>query len=200
MLVVGLTGGIGSGKSTVAARFAARGVPIIDADDVAHQLVEPGRPALQTLVQNFGLDILDQKGGLNRPWLRRRVFADPALRRRLERLLHPLIREEMRLQLASIRSGYAILVIPLLVETGQADLVDRVLVVDTAEDLQYARCLARDGADREQVESILAAQAKREERLARADDVLVNDGSLEQLERSVEALHQRYSRLASHPR
>ena len=197
MLIVGLTGGIGSGKTTVAERFAARGVPVIDADRIARELVEPGRPALARIVDAFGAQTLDAQGRLDRPRLRERVFADPERRRQLEALLHPLIRREMHDRLQRLSTPYCLLVIPLLLETGQADLVQRILVVDAPDELRYQRLARRDGLTREQVDAIMSAQSGRAQRLAAAHDVIVNDGDLQALDRRVEELHRRYLETAA---
>ena len=196
MLRIGLTGGIGSGKSAVAERFAQRGVPVIDTDVVAREVVAPGQPALDEIVRAFGTDLLDAQGGLDRRRLRERVFADDAARRRLERILHPRIREAVQQRLAALTAPYCILVVPLLVETGFGP-VDRVLVVDVDEARQLERTSRRDQATPQSVRRIMGAQASRQERLARADDVISNNGGLEDLERQVEELHQRYLALAS---
>ena len=196
MLIVGLTGGISSGKSTVAERFAARGVPCIDADQLTRDLVEPGEPLLKRLVASFGEGTLDAQGRLDRRRLRERVFADPVERRRLEALMHPAVYAAMRGRIAALDAPYCLLVIPLLVETGAQSRVHRVLVVDVDEATQRARTAARDGVSPEQVEAILASQASRAERLAAADDVIDNGGDRDALEARVEALHHRYLALA----
>ncbi len=197
MLIIGLTGGIGSGKSAVAERFAARGVPVLDADIIAREVVAPGTPGLARVVEAFGTDILDSQGRLDRARLGRRVFGDPELRRRLEAILHPLIRAEMRERVRHLAAPYCILVIPLLIETGQTDLVDRVLVVDAPPELQYQRVAARDGRSPAEIAAILRAQASRETRLAAADDVIVNDADLTALDRRVAELHRRYLELSA---
>lgn len=197
MLIVGLTGGIGSGKSAVAARFAALGAPVIDADVIAREVVEPGTPGLERIVEMFGADVLDERGRLNRARLASKVFGDPDRRKRLEAILHPLIREEMRQRAARIAAPYCILAIPLLIETGQRDLVHRVLVVDTPPELQYQRVAARDGRPRAEIEAIVNAQASREARLAAADDVIINDSDFAALDHQVAELHRRYLALAS---
>lgn len=196
MLIVGLTGGIGSGKSTVAERFAARDVPVIDADVIAREVVEPGTPGLARIVEAFGRDILDENGRLDRSRLGARVFQDPESRKRLEAILHPLIRAEMQRRITHITAPYCVLVIPLLIETGQTDLVHRVLVVDTPRELQYRRVAARDNRPRAEIEAILDVQAGREDRLAAAHDVIVNDADLDALDRQVARLHQRYLELS----
>ncbi|PKM27989.1 MAG: dephospho-CoA kinase [Gammaproteobacteria bacterium HGW-Gammaproteobacteria-11] len=190
--ILGLTGGIGSGKTAVADRFASLGVHVVDADQAARWVVEPGRPALQQIVERFGEEVLLQSGELDRAGLRQKVFADPAERQWLEKLLHPLIRAEVARHLALAESPYAIMVSPLLVESGQYRQVGRVLVVDVPESLQIARTTARDQASEEQVRAILNAQAQREERLKHADDVLVNDRDLSWLAAEVERLHRFY--------
>jgi len=193
-LRIGLTGGIASGKSRVAGLFAARGVPVIDTDQIAREVVEPGQPALAELFQTFGDSILQPDGRLDRRALRERVFADPAARRRLEALLHPRILAELERRSAAAGGPYQVLVIPLLVEGGRRTEVDRVLVVDCPEDTQLARLLARDGETEAGAQAILAAQASRAVRLAAADDVIVNDGTLAELEAAVTALDARYRR------
>lgn len=194
--VLGLTGGIGSGKSAAAALFAQRGVQVVDADEVARWVVEPGQPALEKIVEHFGDGILAPGGGLDRPALRALIFGHPEQRQWLEQLLHPLIRQEVDRRLASAVSPYAILVSPLLVESGQFRRVRRVLVVDVPETLQLARTVRRDGVDEAQVRAILAAQASREERLRHADDVLVNDRDPAWLAAEVERLHRFYLKLS----
>ncbi|MDL0441157.1 dephospho-CoA kinase [Stutzerimonas frequens] len=193
--ILGLTGGIGSGKSAVAEQFASLGVHMVDADQAARWVVEPGRPALRQIAQHFGDGVLLPTGELNRAALRERIFADPAERQWLERLLHPLIRSEIADHLARADSPYAIMVSPLLIESGQYRTVDRVLVVDVPEVLQIARTVARDQASEEQVRAILKVQAAREERLRHADDVLVNDRDLSWLRSEVERLHHFYLQL-----
>ncbi|MBA4726161.1 MAG: dephospho-CoA kinase [Pseudomonas sp.] len=193
--ILGLTGGIGSGKSAVAEQFASLGVHMVDADQAARWVVEPGRPALLQIAQHFGDGVLLPTGELNRAALRERIFADPAERQWLERLLHPLIRSEIADHLARADSPYAIMVSPLLIESGQYRTVDRVLVVDVPEVLQIARTVARDQASEEQVRAILKVQAAREERLRHADDVLVNDRDLSWLRSEVERLHHFYLQL-----
>ncbi|MBK9132311.1 MAG: dephospho-CoA kinase [Gammaproteobacteria bacterium] len=196
MLVVGLTGGIGSGKTTVANGFAALGVPLIDADEIARDLVAPGRDALKEIVACFGSGILDGHGGLDRARLRQRIFTDPGERRRLEAILHPRIRTGILARIRQLDAPYCIVSIPLLVETGQSDLVDRVLVVDCPSELQRERIARRDGWPMEEIEGALRAQASREQRLRAADDVIVNDGDLDSLRRSIATLHRGYLDLA----
>jgi dephospho-CoA kinase len=197
-LLIALTGGIASGKTAVAELFAKLGVPVLDTDQIAREVVAPGMPALAQLVAEFGPGILDTHGGLDRARMRERVFADPAQRRKLEAITHPAIREELAWRAAAAAAGseYQIHVIPLLVETGRAEVYDRVLVVDCPEDAQIARLVARDGTSRAQAEEILRAQASREERLNAAHDVIENTGTLEDLERFVDTLHRNYALLA----
>lgn len=189
---VGLTGGIASGKSTVARLFAAHGVPVIDTDEIARAVVAPGEPALAAVLQHFGAGFRGADGGLDRRKLRARVFANPGDRERLETLLHPHI--ESATLAASARAGgpYQILVVPLLIESGFDRHVDRILVVDCPENLQRQRLLERDGEAADQVERILAAQADRGTRLQRADDVIVNTESPASLAAAVARLHADY--------
>lgn len=194
---VALTGGIASGKSTVAGLFAALGVPVIDTDAVAREIVAPGTPGLAAVVARFGSHIVDAQGHLDRARLRDLVFADPNARRDLEALLHPLIRARTAELSRSAGGLYQLIVIPLLIETGSADSYDRVLVVDCDPATQLARLALRDGSSQSQGEAILAAQATREARLAKADDVIANTGDLRALARQVELLHHRYGHLAA---
>ncbi len=196
-LRIGLTGGIASGKTTVANLFAALGVPVLDTDQIARDVVEPGQPALGQVVAAFGPDILGPDGRLDRPALRARVFADPDSRKRLEAILHPAIRAELARQAEAAGGPYQVWVIPLLVEGGQVDRVDRILVVDCPEEIQLARVMARDGETPESARAILAAQASREQRLAAADDVIVNDGTEADLAPQVAALDARYRALVA---
>jgi len=196
VLVIGLTGGIGSGKTAVSDRFARRGVPVIDTDLIARELVEPGQPALAEIVAAFGRACLDAAGRLRRDYLRERVFTDPEGRRRLEAILHPRVRTAMRVRVASLDAPYCLVVIPLLVETGMTDWVDRIVVVDAPESEQIRRVMARDGASEQQARRILDAQAQRDERLSHADDVLENTGDLDALDDRIAVLHERYLALA----
>lgn len=190
--ILGLTGGIGSGKSAAAEYFSSLGVHMVDADHAARWVVEPGRPALAKIVDRFGDAVLQPDGQLNRAALRERIFTSEEERRWLEQLLHPLIGAEIVANLARAQSPYAILVSPLLVESGQYRLTQRVLVVDTPEHLQLERTMRRDKVSEEQVRAILKAQAVREDRLKHAHDVLLNDGDLTHLQQQVERLHQFY--------
>lgn len=196
MFTVGLTGGIGSGKSTVADCFASHGVPVIDTDVIARELTSGGE-ALAQIRAVFGDAVMQADGTLDRAVLRRRVFADSAARRQLEAILHPRIRQAVERTLATLTAPYVLVVIPLLVETGgYRDLLDRVLVVDCPEDVQIARVMARSGLTRDEVRAVLAAQAGRAERLAVADDVIVNIASPEALRAEVATLHRRYQALS----
>lgn len=191
-LRIGLTGGIASGKSTVAARFVELGVPVIDADEVARAVVSPGQPGLTDLLKRFGVGVLAANGELDRRALRDLVFADPHRRRDLEAILHPLIRAEMAQRETVAVGPYVVMAIPLLVEGGAGDHVDRILVVDVDEAVQFERLVARDGGTSEQARAILAAQASRTDRLKAADDILVNTGTLPELRQAVDHLHERY--------
>jgi dephospho-CoA kinase len=194
---VGLTGGIASGKSAVARLFASHGVPIIDSDELARALLAPGSPLLAAVFARFGAELERADGSLDRALLRARVFADGAARHELEALLHPAIAARAQ-QLAEAADGpYQIHVVPLLVETGLTDRYDRVLVVDCPESLQLARLLARDGISSALARAMLDAQAPRAVRLAAADDVIRNEGSIEELAPQVAALHARYLALAA---
>ncbi|THF63829.1 dephospho-CoA kinase [Pseudothauera nasutitermitis] len=194
---VGLTGGIGSGKSAVAERFAARGAAVVDTDLIAHALTAPDGAAMPALRAAFGDGPIAADGSLDRAAMRALVFADPAARARLEGILHPLIRSESARQCAAARTPYVMLVVPLLVESGDwRTRCDRLCVVDCPEALQIARVQARSGLAEPQVRAIMAAQASRAERLAAADDVIDNAGPLETLDAQVDALHGRYLGLA----
>ncbi len=198
-LIVGLTGGIGSGKSAAAARFAAQGAAIVDTDVIAHALTAAGGAGIALIRAAFGADVLTPEGALDRVAMRRIVFADPAARQRLEAILHPLIRAEsaVRCRRAGADFPYTVLVVPLLVESGNYDdRVDRVCVVDCPEETQLARVMARSGLTREEAQAILATQASRTARRAAADDVIDNAGDLAALERQVDVLHAAYLKLA----
>jgi dephospho-CoA kinase len=194
---IALTGGIASGKSTVAGLFAVLGVPIIDTDLVAREVVAPGTPGLASVTARFGTQVLDDSGRLDRARLRELVFADAGARRDLEALLHPLIRARTTELSRAARGPYHLVVVPLLVETGTAGDYDRVLVVDCEPATQIARLVLRDGVPEAQARAILDAQATRDARLARADDVIANTADLPALSRQVETLHHRYLGLAA---
>ena len=191
-MIIALTGGVASGKSVVSDRFAELGVPVVDTDVLAREVVAPGSAGLSEVETAFGSEVVDGDGRLNRAALRRRIFDDPAARRRLEQILHPRIAAEARRRLAAVEEPYAVLVVPLLVESGLFEDADRVLAVDVPDRLQAERLMARDGASRSQARAMLEAQASREERLARADEVIENTGSLETLLRQVDGLDQKY--------
>jgi dephospho-CoA kinase len=194
---VGLTGGIASGKSTVARLFEALGVPVIDTDVLAREVVAPGQPLLREIAARFGAAVLAPDGSLDRSALRSIVFADPNARAELEQLTHPAIRSLLEERSTLLGGEYQVLVIPLLVETGRRTPVDRVLVVDCSEELQIRRLQARDGSTVEQARQILAAQVSREARLAAADDVILNEGELSAVRDRVAELHARYGALAA---
>ena len=194
---VALTGGIASGKSTVADLFAALGVPVIDTDVIAREVVEPGRPALTQVIETFGSEVLGSDGRLDRRRLRERIFADADAKRRLEAILHPAIRAEMERQSRAADGPYQVLVIPLLTEGKRRDHVDRVLLVDVPEELQIQRLVSRDGVSHEQAQASLNAQATRAERLAMADDIVRNTGRPDDLRDRVAELHAKYRQLAA---
>ncbi len=199
MLVVGLTGGIAAGKSTATAFFQSRGVPVIDADEVARDVVAAGTPGLAAVAVAFGSQILQADGTLDRRGLRDRVFADPAERHRLEAILHPLIQAEIRARLRQVTGPYCILAVPLLIESASLRaLVDRVLVIDVPVEVQVARLMQRDHMTAEQCQAMLAAQASRAQRLEGADDVVDNATDITALQRQLESVHARYLELAGH--
>lgn len=197
---VGLTGGIASGKSTAAKFFGALGVPILDSDQVAREVVEPGQPPLERLVERFGRGILTPDGHLDRPALRNIVFSDPKARADLENLTHPAIGAAMEARSAAAGGPYQILVIPLLIEKNLGSQVNRVLVVDCEEELQIRRLHTRDGSTRAQAQAILDAQVSRSARLKAADDVIRNDADMGAVQTQVAELHARYLELARAPR
>lgn len=194
---VALTGGIASGKTTVANLFAALGVPVIDTDVIARTVVEPGQPALAAVIEAFGRDVLDADGHLDRRRMRERIFSDRAAQRRLEGILHPAIREEMERLSREAGGVYQILVIPLLTEGGRRGHVDRVLLVDVPEAVQVERLISRDGVTHEQAQAALSAQASRAARLAWADDVVANTGRIDDLRTRIVELDALYRRLAA---
>lgn len=194
--VVGLTGGIGSGKTAVSDRFHALGINVVDADIAARVVVEPGKPALQEIQKHFGAAIIQANGSLDRAILREKVFKDDQERKWLEQLLHPLINEEIRKELASSSSPYTMLVSPLLIETRQSRFTQRILVVDVPLETQIERTMARDNNSEEQVRNIIKVQTSRQERVASADDIIVNDQDIDKLDQSVSELHAKYLELA----
>ncbi len=198
--IVAVTGGVASGKSEVTRRFEALGIVVADADVAARTAVAPGSDALAEVVATFGDSVLAADGGLDRTAMRRRVFGDDAARRRLEAIIHPRVRAQLQHECAAARSPYAIVAIPLLTEGGGRNAypwLQRILVVDVPVDVQRARLMQRDGSDAALAERMIAAQASRAQRLAIADDVIVNDGGLEVLDQHVTALDRRYRALAS---
>ena len=197
MLKIGLTGGIGSGKSTVCRLFAELGAPIIDADIIARELVKPQAYALNQLVNQFGAEILNSDATLNRAYLRDLVFSDKTKKAQLDQIMHPLIYDEIERQIKALNSPYCIIAIPLLLETQQMQRVDRIAVVDCNADTQLLRVVNRDHLKPEQVISIIASQIPRQQRLSFANDVIDNSGSAEQLAEQVKRLHNSYNLLAT---
>lgn len=194
---IGLTGGIGSGKSSAAKIFQELGAAVVDTDEIAHELTRPGGAALALIQREFGAAYLTADGGLDRAKMRQRVFGDPETRKRLEAILHPLIRKESRARIAAAHQPYVLVVVPLLLETGAyRELIARVLVVDCDEAQQIARTAKRSGLSADEVRAVMAAQLPRARRLAAADDVLHNDTDIEALRRQAEALHAKYLMLA----
>jgi dephospho-CoA kinase len=196
-LVIGLTGGIGSGKTTIADGFAELGVPLIDADVIARELVEPGEAALEEIRSVFGPECITPEGRLDRNHVRQRIFSDDTLRKRLETILHPHISNKINELIAEIQTPYCVVVIPLLLETGQQGLVDRILVVDAPEEKQIKRVAARDKLSDNAVIRIMRTQADRETRLAAADDIIVNNSDLESLTSQIQTLHRHYLKLSN---
>lgn len=197
MLTVGLTGGIGSGKSTVAKIFSAKGVPVFDADVIVRELMEPGQPAWTEIIAEFGDSVLTE-GRLNRTLLRNRIYSDPTTRRALESILHPKVYQILRERAKRVCEPYCIFAIPLLIESEGRDVVDRILLVDCPVEVQFERAMRRDGLDRPTVTRIIEVQASRAERLAAADDIIDNSSSIDSLPAQVERFHQIYLDLASH--
>ena len=197
--IVGLTGGIGSGKSAVSQLFEDLDIGVVDADICSRQVVEPGTPALEAIAEKFTDAILLDDGSLNRVALRKIVFEDPQQRVWLEQLTHPLIAAQIQRQLASCDSAYAMLVSPLLLETNQADYCNTVVVVDVPTDVQIVRASARDSTTTEQIKSIIKAQTSREARLEKADYVIENSGTLQDLEHKVSELHEQFLKIAARP-
>lgn len=195
--ILGITGGIGSGKSVVCQLFVKLGIEAIDADQVARWIVAKGKPALEKIINHFGKEVLSADGSLNRAALRRIIFNSAKQRFWLEQLLHPLIRNEICNFLANAASPYAILVSPLLLETNQHQLTNRILVIDVPEPVQIARSMQRDNVAEQQIKAIMQAQLSRKERLAKADDIIVNDQSIEYLQQQVTSLHQHYLQLCN---
>ena len=197
-LAIGLTGGIGSGKTTVAQLFARQGAGLVDADEISHRLTTPGQPAVAEIARKFGPQFVATDGSLDRGRMRNLVFADSAARQDLEAILHPLIRREIAREVRELKAPYIVVVVPLLLETGTyRSALHRILVVDCAPETQICRVMARSGLSRDEVLSILASQVSRQERLRLADDVIHNDDDLEALEAQIIPLHVRYLGLAT---
>ncbi len=197
MLKVGLTGGIGSGKTTVGNLFERRHIPVIDADHIAHTIVEPGQPAYFAIIEQYGEDILDQDRRLNRAKLRDIVFNCHQKKQRLESIIHPLVFKSMQRQIAELKTSYCVLSIPLLFETGCRHFVDRVLVVDCSIEMQYQRVSQRDKLSKQMIKCILATQVSRTQRLDQAEDIVTNESDIEQLDKQIENLHKFYLTLSN---
>lgn len=198
MLKVGLTGGIGCGKSTVAKIFADLNIPVLDADEIAHRLVEKDQPALTQIRQEFGTDILNPDGSLNRKKLRDRIFSDPAQKQKLEAILHPLIYKTLQAELEQLIAPYCIISVPLLFETGMTHLVDRILVIDCPVETQIERVKVRDNLTVERIQSIIDNQVSRTFRKAKTDDLIDNSGSDYRLAEQVKKLHNLYLSLSAY--
>lgn len=192
MLKIGITGGIGSGKSTAAEYFAELGIEIIDADKIAHELTAINTPCANKIIMHFGNKVLNKDGTLNRKYLRKIIYQDPKQKKWLEGLLHPIIYAQMRTRIKKVKSPYCVLVIPLLFETHAKNIVDRVLVIDSPEELQIERTLKREQISKTELKKIFSAQISRTKRLAQADDIIYNDKSLHSLKRQVQKLHKKY--------
>ncbi len=193
---VGLTGGIGSGKSTVSDLFAALGVDVIDTDEISRALTAAGQPAVSKIAQEFGPEVVQGDGALDRKRMRELAFSDSTVREALQRILHPLIREEVQRRLSATDAPYAIVVVPLLVESKGYKFADRILVVDCSEQSQIERVMRRSGLAKDQIEAIMATQANRSDRIAAADDVIRNEGGIADLRAKVKQLHEKYLTLA----
>ncbi len=198
-LVIGLTGGIGCGKSAVADCFSKLGVPVIDADQLALELVQPGKPALAEIAATFGPKMLSSEGQLDRARMRHLIFSDAVEKIRLEAILHPKIRARIKTDISALQACYCVLVIPLLLETGYTEMVNRILVVDVETATQVDRVMRRDSSSHNDVARIMATQISRKKRLAAADDVLNNEGDLQTLERAVQILHRHYLERCKQP-
>jgi len=197
VFTVGLTGGIGSGKSTVSDLFAGLGVDVIDTDEIARALTGSGQPAVHQIEEQFGPDVVQSNGALDRERMRAIAFADANAREALQNILHPLIRAEVQRRLSATAAPYAMVVVPLLVESRGYKFADRILVVDCSEEMQIERVIRRSGLPRDQIKAIMASQASRSDRLAAADDVIRNEGGIDDLRTEVERLHQKYLTLAA---
>lgn len=196
MLVIGVTGGIGSGKTAATDRFQSHGITVVDADLASRVIVEPGRPALTAIEEHFGSGVIASDGNLDRRALREIVFTNPEERKWLEQLTHPLIGQEIQSQIQNSLSEYTVLASPLLLESSQHHLAQRVLVIDVPEETQISRTVSRDNTTEEGVKAIISAQMKREDRTAKADDIIVNDSDLQHLHNQVDTLHNTYLEMA----
>jgi len=193
VLKIGLTGGIGSGKSTVCEIFSEFGIPVIDADIIVHSLVRPGMPALEKIAKAFGKEIISNDGTLDRGKVRDQIFANGIKRKKLENILHPVVYREISVQVENIKSKYCIIAIPLLLETDASKTVDRILVIDVPRELQSQRASNRDKTNKSDIDAIIDSQISRDDRLAAADDIINNEGDIENLHRQVSDLHEYYS-------
>jgi len=192
VLRIGLSGGIGSGKSTACEIFSELGVPVIDADIIAHNVVQAGMPALQLIKEEFGEDIITKDGLLDRGKVRNQIFTNETYRKKLENILHPVIYEKIAHEIENINSSYCIISIPLLLETGALDIIDRILIIDASRELQLSRASVRDNASLDDIERIIQAQIPRNVRLATADDIINNEGDIENLRKQIYDLHEFY--------
>ena len=193
---VGLTGGIGSGKTSATDRFSELGVPVIDADTISHEVVQPGQPALQTIAEYFGAEVINADGQLRREYLRKLIFDDPSARQKLEAIIHPLVFNEISRCLSLVKFPYCIVCSPLLLESKSAYDVDRILVVDASENLQIERASRRDNSEECEIKKIIDSQSSRQDRLASADDIIINDKDLSFLQEQVDKLHEKYLKIA----
>jgi len=193
VLKIGLTGGIGSGKSTVCKIFSEFGVPVIDADIIANSLVRPGMPALEEIAKTFGKELISNDGTLDRKKIRDQIFANETERKKLEDILHPAVYKEISVQVENINSKYCIVAIPLLLETDASKTVDRILVIDVPRELQSQRASNRDKTNKSDIDAIIDSQISRDDRLAAADDIINNEGDIESLHSQVSDLHEYYS-------
>ncbi|MDX1372907.1 MAG: dephospho-CoA kinase [Nitrososphaeraceae archaeon] len=196
ILKIGLTGGIGSGKSTICKFFNELGVPVIDADEIAHELVEPEKPAFKKIIKSLGNQYVTEEGKLDRKKLRNDIFTNDKLKKKLETILHPLIFEEIENRISLLNYPYCVVSIPLLIETDAQDKVDRILVVDIPEEIQIDRARIRDETDRIKIIKIIKTQEKRSKRLDVADEIIKNDGNIEELREQVTELHKNYLKIA----
>ena len=198
VLRVALTGGIGSGKTTIANKFEELNVPVIDSDCIARQVVEPGKASLKEIVKNFGEELLNDKGELNRKHLRQIIFNNDEAKQKLEAILHPIIYDEIENQISRLDHPYCLIVIPLLFETKATHRFDRILVIDVPESLQITRATKRDKTSEKDIAKIIQSQVNRDERLKHADDIIVNNASIEELNSSIKKLHEKYLDLSSY--